>query len=543
MIIYGAMDKQKEIMREYELSDEITISYIIEFKYLMAFFILSKIRHKDLRYYFKNIIKVFSKEEFQYLRRLFEYNPKMGYVYRIVVGQHRYLYITYKLLRYLHSLKYRVFHIEKWEIYKTIYLFGFKVKVIDIKSAETVYSRQASTIHELTDGWNSANKKNGLLNNQVINQNSEILELKESLGKRNKELSRITIILEEKESYISDIVESLAKKDKYISTLSYSLNQKKDFYKDVWCTGFIDSWKDYYNTNYYEIEKKKRILFSNLDEKSIRISELIIERNIGILPRQKYTNYFLYNHTKLYEKWELEGAKKEVEINGKYKVPYDVLVENAVFEFNNGLFFLPEEVLNQIRGFDVIDGGAYWGDSALVIDEYNPKSIICFEPSSNNYRKLKWTINNNITNSIVIAENKGLGNKNTKKKLYIPSINSGANLKEISPIYNEDETFAQEDISIITIDQYVIENGLNVGLIKLDIEGYEFEAIEGAIKTISLHKPILLISIYHNAKDFFEIKPKIEELELGYKFMIRKLVYHDLVSEVMLIGYCDKSYK
>ncbi len=33
---------------------------------------------------------------------------------------------------------------------------------------------------------------------------------------------------------------------------------------------------------------------------------------------------------------------------------------------------------------------------------------------------------------------------------------------------------------------------------------------------------MLFISIYHSAEDFFEIKPWIENLDLGYKFEIIK---------------------
>jgi hypothetical protein len=48
------------------------------------------------------------------------------------------------------------------------------------------------------------------------------------------------------------------------------------------------------------------------------------------------------------------------------------------------------------------------------------------------------------------------------------------------------------------------------------------------------YKPILLISIYHNKKDFFEIKPLIESWNLGYTFKIRKLLSD--WQEIMLIA-------
>ena len=75
----------------------------------------------------------------------------------------------------------------------------------------------------------------------------------------------------------------------------------------------------------------------------------------------------------------------------------------------------------------------------------------------------------------------------------------------------------------------------------MDIEGSELEAIKGARNTICKFRPILLISVYHLPKDFFEIKPLIESLGLGYKFMFRKLVFHDPLTEVSLIGYIPQN--
>ena len=42
-------------------------------------------------------------------------------------------------------------------------------------------------------------------------------------------------------------------------------------------------------------------------------------------------------------------------------------------------------------------------------------------------------------------------------------------------------------------------------------------------KTIKKDKPVLAISIYHSANDFFYIKRYIEEMNLGYKFYIKKV--------------------
>ena len=58
----------------------------------------------------------------------------------------------------------------------------------------------------------------------------------------------------------------------------------------------------------------------------------------------------------------------------------------------------------------------------------------------------------------------------------------------------------------------------------------------GAIETIKRDKPVLSISIYHTFDDFFNIKPWIENLNLGYKFKIIKPDVEDICCDVTLIA-------
>lgn len=101
--------------------------------------------------------------------------------------------------------------------------------------------------------------------------------------------------------------------------------------------------------------------------------------------------------------------------------------------------------------------------------------------------------------------------------------------------YITDEGKNLEKIEIVTIDDFVFKNNLDIGLIKMDIEGYEMKAIRGAFETIKRDRPILLISIYHSGNDFFEIKPFLEKMNLGYNFKIVKLNPFHLTFETMLI--------
>ena len=98
--------------------------------------------------------------------------------------------------------------------------------------------------------------------------------------------------------------------------------------------------------------------------------------------------------------------------------------------------------------------------------------------------------------------------------------------------YGEDS----EVIDIVDIDSYVKQHELDVALIKLDLEGEEENALEGAVETIRRQRPVLLVSIYHRPSDFFSLRGWLDRLRIGYQTIIRK-VSNTPIFEVMLIAY------
>ncbi|MTK11376.1 MAG: FkbM family methyltransferase, partial [Clostridiaceae bacterium] len=201
--------------------------------------------------------------------------------------------------------------------------------------------------------------------------------------------------------------------------------------------------------------------------------------------------------------------------------------ESCVFYYNYGLEKL--ETLKNIQNKDIIDAGAFIGDSALIFSPLTNKKVYCFEPVPENYNNMLKTIElNNLKNVVPIKS--ALGSKSGKLEL---SVNSSS-----STIY-ENDAFTYSDhieADVITLDEYVKKNDLNVGLIKADLEGAEQEFLKGSMNTIITQKPILLISIYHNVSDFFHIKPMIEKLSLGYSFKIYRPTFGSVLTETLLIA-------
>ena len=183
-----------------------------------------------------------------------------------------------------------------------------------------------------------------------------------------------------------------------------------------------------------------------------------------------------------------------------------------VNQFDSSVFYSKYAIdelttLDSVRNKDIIDAGGYVGDTALLFSSYTDKSIHVFEASPSNMDIIRETIRLNQLENIVPVS-KALGEKSGTATFSLGERNSCNSLVE-RPGYNYPNHI---EVPVITLDDYVRENDLEVGLIKVDIEGGEQLLLKGAVETIRTQHPILLISIYHSANDFFEIKPMIEKM-------------------------------
>lgn len=293
--------------------------------------------------------------------------------------------------------------------------------------------------------------------------------------------------------------------------------------------GFSEKWTEYFLENYSRIDILKRKLYDSLDKLSIEYAELFLERNVYNFQWKYRKDNPLQKPDLLYssfEKQELSEVKKN-KPNIPFLFPDNTYPENFVFVYDSGLAFVNDIVADYIKGKDFIDGGAFIGDSALSFIKYQPERIFSFEPNKENYNLLSQTININRLGEKIKAVPKGLGERSERISFSGEGLSySAANIKNTKT----------EEVEVITIDDFVIHNNIIPGLIKLDIEGLEYECIKGALNVIKDKKPVLLISIYHNMRDFFEIKPLLEDLKI-YNFMIRKTNPYYLNTELMLIAY------
>ena len=281
--------------------------------------------------------------------------------------------------------------------------------------------------------------------------------------------------------------------------------------------------------NKVDIKEKYQTLIKNLDEDSICTVNTIISR-ILYVNRPQYSFFDIFTDE---EKQAIADLKRKffgniIRLNdncwayNKYFLPINHF-EPCVFYDKHSINEVNQKYFEHK---DIIDAGGFIGDSAIVLADYTKKFVYSFEPEKNNYENLLKTIELNNKKNI-IAINCGLGEKEE-----ILKIDKSNSVSQITT--NDSENI--ECCKVIKLDDYVKEKQLNVGLIKTDLEGYESIFLNGAIDTIRQQRPTLLISIYHNFDDFFNIKKRLEDLNLGYKFKIIKPVDGQILLETLLIA-------
>jgi FkbM family methyltransferase len=214
----------------------------------------------------------------------------------------------------------------------------------------------------------------------------------------------------------------------------------------------------------------------------------------------------------------------------QYRLPQNAFEVNT-FGYHYGLDVVPETAKAAMAGKDFLDVGAYYGDSAIFLLQYQPRRIFAYEPTNNNHKILLQTIAMNKVSDKVIAVYKGIGDVATTSTIAVCGIASSV-LDESVVKKSEWKT---ETIEITTIDAEC--NDKNVGLIKMDIEGFELFAVKGGLATIERDKPVLLISIYHTAKDFFEIPPALRAVVPEYKFRYVDTFPQSPIDEKLFVGW------
>jgi FkbM family methyltransferase len=164
---------------------------------------------------------------------------------------------------------------------------------------------------------------------------------------------------------------------------------------------------------------------------------------------------------------------------------------------------------------NVIIAGAYFGDHAIPVAHNIKNTGIChaFEPNKNNSGLIIENAKLNGLNNILI-NNLALWNRSNEKLVFEGEDALASTVKA--------DITAKDGLDTITIDDYMIQQAVGpVNLLMIDVEGSEIRVLEGALKMLEAHRPVVVFETHSSYNDWSQGLQNSDSvrlmLDLGYE--------------------------
>src|SRR5690606_19598684 len=224
------------------------------------------------------------------------------------------------------------------------------------------------------------------------------------------------------------------------------------------------------------------------------LTNVFMEKMLIPLSRAIPFSVKLIPGNKMYPK----GSQRKVHRNGIY---FDLDISDyqehlIYFGLENDSSIGILEYLPKKDAF-ILDIGANIGQTSLWMAKHiqnTNSTIISFEPFPSTFEKLEKNVGLNQFKSIKI-ENLGLGATESEMEMAMHTRSNSGGFRMHNPKYHTGKIC--KSISVTTLDKYLTAYEAKVDFIKIDVEGYEYQVLSGAVKTLKNH-PTLYLEIDDN---------------------------------------------
>lgn len=176
----------------------------------------------------------------------------------------------------------------------------------------------------------------------------------------------------------------------------------------------------------------------------------------------------------------------------------------------------------------VFDIGSNIGQTAIFFKYLNTNNkILCLEPDIDTYNLLEYNIKLNYFENIECL-NFGVGDSNTSIEFFRDSVSGGRKGSFIEEYVGSNYTGLKKIVEIKTLDFLISEYG-KPDIIKIDVEGYEYNVLKG-------------ISDFRNFIFFIELRDETSHLifNLFYKNFIIYKIDNYLIEEVISVNQINE---
>lgn len=320
----------------------------------------------------------------------------------------------------------------------------------------------------------------------------------------------------------------------------------KKLLEQVSIDGFID---DFYSEDIY---MDKRVVKLEGVPKNALVLVLSGGNTKSALSRVKefnlecldYYSFYHYSGIDLTEVYMNENFRKEYDENSKkFEKIYSMLADDISkahfyqvvnFRYSYDLKYLKdfknledqqyfEDFLDLKHDEVFLDVGGFDGYTTEEFIKFCPdyKAVHIFEPEKKNIKKLQKRLKNYRDVNLY-----DIGLSNKKETLKFDISGSASKISGNGKI----------EIKVDRLDDVLNDS---FTFLKMDIEGAEELALDGARKNIKINHPKLAISVYHKANDLWKIPEQIMSIRDDYKIYLRH--YTESIYETVMFFIPNKA--
>jgi FkbM family methyltransferase len=179
----------------------------------------------------------------------------------------------------------------------------------------------------------------------------------------------------------------------------------------------------------------------------------------------------------------------------RYELNLNEVIDSSIYFLGTYEPDLVSIIKRLIKQGDVIlDVGANVGCHALLFSKLaGPQGrVIAFEPTTWAFQKLKRNreLNLEVCTKNLVLEKMAIADRSVKSQ--------PVQFRSSWRLFGPKEQVEHELVDILTIDEYLEKHELaRVDFIKVDVDGYEYKVIKGALRTLQVQKPVLMIEFGH----------------------------------------------
>jgi FkbM family methyltransferase len=189
--------------------------------------------------------------------------------------------------------------------------------------------------------------------------------------------------------------------------------------------------------------------------------------------------------------------------------------------YDQVLFDALENELNK-KDLVIWDVGAHFGYNSLVFAQISPtdSKILSFEPNLSNIERFRENlVSNEELAKKISLHNWAISDTDEQAFFYFSdsiddSVSSGSYLGSVMPPLSPETYTAFQSTSLFvrSVDSLIEKEKLPApSIIKIDVEGAEYEVLKGAKTLLTTVKPVMIIEIHH-IKAMHEVSALLHEL-------------------------------